>query len=213
MVRRKSSHSAEKIIHETEEQLQDPAEMTVYLYQCRHSNPEDLSKVLEKVYNSLLVSSTEANKEIDANVQSQGPLFKSPPDGYPPTAPLVVAPPPLKTGNSASFEVEQGTDHFIADPKTGNLLMVVRRDALIKIKDLLRKLDVPKKMVQIEVMLFEKRIKNENSYGMNLLKLGSKKNGVRFTSDLAPTAPASSSSSSTATAPSISLPTTWPSTS
>ena len=177
---------AERIVKETEEQLQDPAEMTVYLYQCRHSNPEDLSKVLEKVYNSLLVSSTEANKEMELNFNSQGPQFKTPPDGYPPTAPLVVAPPPLKSGSNASLELEQGTDHFIADPKTGNLLMVVRRDALVKIKDLLRKLDVPKKMVQIEVMLFEKRIKNENSYGMNMLKLGSKKNGIRFTSDLAP---------------------------
>lgn len=177
---------AEKIIRDTEEQLQDPAEMTVYLYQCRHSNPEDLSKVLEKVYNSLLVSSTEANKELDLNLNSQGPQFKAPPDGYPPTAPLVVAPPPLKTGNSASLEIEQGTDHFIADPKTGHLLMVVRRDALVKIKDLLRKLDVPKKMVQIEVLLFEKRIKNENSYGLNMLKLGSKKNGVKYSSHVAP---------------------------
>lgn len=181
---------AEKIIKETEEQLQDPAEMTVYLYQCKHSNPEDLSKVLEKVYNSLLVSSTEANKEMEFNFNSQGPQFKTPPDGYPPVAPLVVAPPPLKSGSNASLEVEQGTDHFIADPKTGNLLMVVRRDALVKIKDLLRKLDVPKKMVQIEVMLFEKRIKNENSYGMNMLKLGSKKHqAIRYTSDLAPKGP------------------------
>lgn len=177
---------AERIVHDTEDQLQDPAEMTVYLYECKHSNPEDLSQVLEKVYNSLLVSGTEANKETDVNFNSQGPLFKTPPDGYPPVAPLVVAPPPLKTGSTANVEVEQGTDHFIADPKTGNLLMVVRRDALVKIKDLLRKLDVPKKMVQIEVLLFEKRIKNENSYGMNLLKLGSKKNGVRYTSNLAP---------------------------
>jgi general secretion pathway protein D len=180
---------AEKIIKETEEQLQDPAEMTVYLYQCRHSNPEDLSKVLEKVYNSLLVSSTEANKEIDLSFNSQGPQFKTPPDGYPPTAPLVVAPPPLKTGSTASLEMEQGTDHFIADPKTGHLLMVVRRDALVKIKDLLRKLDVPKKMVQIEVLLFEKRIKNENAYGMNMLKLGSRKNGIKYTSDVAPRGP------------------------
>ncbi len=180
---------AEKVIKDTEEQLQDPAEMTVYLYQCRHSNPEDLSQVLEKVYNSLLVSSTEANKEMDVSFNSQGPLFKTPPDGYPPTAPLVVAPPPLKAGSTASLEMEQGADHFIADPKTGNLLMVVRRDALVKIKDLLRKLDVPKKMVQIEVMLFEKRIKNENSYGLNMLKLGSRKDGIRWNSDLAPEGP------------------------
>ncbi|MBI2810777.1 MAG: type II secretion system protein GspD [Candidatus Melainabacteria bacterium] len=182
---------AEKIVKETEEQLQDPAEMTVYMYQCRHSNPEDLSKVLEKVYNSLLSASTEGNKELDLSFASQGPQFKTPiPDGYPPqNPPLVVAPPPLKTGNTASLEVEQGNDHFIADPKTGNLLMVVRRDALVKIKDLLRKLDVPKKMVQIEVMLFEKRIKNENSYGMNMLKIGSKKNHLQFKSDLAPRGP------------------------
>jgi general secretion pathway protein D len=178
---------AEKIIKDTEEQLHDPAEMTVYLYSCRHSNPEDLAKVLEKVYNSLLFSSSEANKETEFNLATQGPQFKTPPDGFPPTPPLVVAPPPLKIGSSASLDVEQGSDHFIADPKTGNLLMVVRRDALAKIKDLLRKLDVPKKMVQIEVMLFEKRIKNENSYGMNMLKLGSKKNGIQFTSQFAPT--------------------------
>jgi general secretion pathway protein D len=177
---------AERMIKETEEQLQDPAEMTVYLYQCRHSNPDDLSKVLEKVYNSLLVSSTEANKEVDLNFNANGGPFKNPPDGYPPTSPLVVSPTPLKSGTSASLEMEQGTDHFISDPKTGNLLMVVRRDALIKIKDLLRKLDVPKKMVQIEVMLFEKRISNDNSYGMNLLKLGSKENGISYISDLAP---------------------------
>lgn len=178
---------AENIIKETEEQLQDPAEMTVYMYPCRHSNPDDLAKVLEKVYNSLLLASTEANKEVDVNFASQGPQFKTPPDGFPPTAPLVVAPPPLKLGSTASLEVEQGSDHFISDPKTGNLLMVVRRDALGKIKDLLRKLDVPKKMVQIEVLLFEKRIKNENSYGINMLRLGSKKNRMRFTSEFAPT--------------------------
>jgi general secretion pathway protein D len=180
---------AEKIVKETEDQLHDPAEMTVYMYQCRHSNPDDLAKVLEKVYNSLLLAATEANKETDINFASQGPIFKTPPDGYPPTPPLVVAPPPLKLGNTASLEVEQGSDHFIPDPKTGNLLMVVRRDALGKIKDLLRKLDVPKKMVQIEVMLFEKRIKNDNNYGMNMLKLGSKKNGMKWTSELAPKGP------------------------
>jgi general secretion pathway protein D len=176
---------AERVIKDTEEQLQDPAEMTVYLYQCRHSNPEDLAKVLEKVYLSLLIASSDTSKEVDT-FSSQGPLFKSPPDGYPPTPPLVVAPSPLKTGNVATVEHEQGTDHFIADPKTGNLLMVVRRDALIKVKELLRKLDIPKKMVQIELLLFEKRITNESSFGMNLLKLGSKKNGVRYTSFLAP---------------------------
>jgi general secretion pathway protein D len=59
--------------------------------------------------------------------------------------------------------------------------MVVRRDALSKIKDLLRKLDVPKKMVQIEVLLFERRLNNQSNFGLNLLKLG-KHNGVFYES-------------------------------
>ncbi|MGE0671279.1 MAG: type II secretion system protein GspD, partial [Parachlamydiales bacterium] len=102
---------------------------------------------------------------------------------------LVVSPPPLKPGSSSTVELEVGNDHFIPDPKTGTLLMVVRRDALVKIKDLLRKLDVPKKMVQIEVLLFEKRYQNQTSFGMNVLKLGSKKNGIQWTSDVAPSGP------------------------
>ena len=173
------------MVHKTEEQLHDPAEMTVYLYPCRNSNPEDLAKVLEKVYASLLLAPTEGIHESEATVSAQGPQFKSPPDGYPPSAPLVVAPPPLKTGSSATLEVEIGNDHFIADPKTGTLLMVVRRDTLAKIKELLRKLDVPKKMVQIEVLLFEKRYRNQSSFGINLLKLGTA-NGIRYSSDSAP---------------------------
>ncbi len=182
---------AEMIVRETEDQLQDPAEMTVSLYHCKHSNPEDLAQVLEKVYNSLLVASTDGNRETEVNYSSQGPQFKSPsPDGYPPTVPpLVVTPPQLNPGSKSILEIEHGTDHFIADPKTGTLLMVVRRDALGKIKDLLRTLDVPKKMVQIEVLLFEKRFNNETSYGMNMLKLGNDKNGIQFNSFLAPQGP------------------------
>lgn len=57
--------------------------------------------------------------------------------------------------------------------------MVVRRDVLPRIKDLLKRLDVPKKMVQIEVLLFEKKLNNQANYGLNLLKLGNT-NGLRY---------------------------------
>lgn len=171
---------AEKIVKDTECQLQDPMEMTVFLYTCRHSDPTDLAKVLEKVYLSLLVTSSENPKEVDFTYSSQVPAGKSP-DGYPTVPPLIVAPPSLKPATTVHAETEETTsDHFIPDPKTGTLLMVVRRDALIKIKDLLRKLDVPKKMVQIEVLLFEKQLNSENSFGLNLLKLGTKRNGAKF---------------------------------
>ncbi|HNA61812.1 MAG TPA: hypothetical protein PKW79_01910 [Rhabdochlamydiaceae bacterium] len=185
---KESVDRAEKIVKETEEQLEDPAEMTVHLYTCCHSDPADLAQILEKVYISLLTSNQEtAPRETEINYNSQIQGAKAPPEGYPPLAPLVVNPPPLKPGITTKVDIEHGyTDHFIPDPKTGTILMTVRRDVLGRIKELLKKLDVPKKMVQIEVLLFERRIDSQNDFGLNLLRLGKKDNGVTFTSGLWP---------------------------
>lgn len=174
---------AEKIVRSTEEQLLDPSEVTVYLYTCRHSDPVDLAKVLEKVYNSLLIVPAEPNKEIDYTYQNKpiGPNPPPPADGYPPNVPpLMIGPRPLNSGTLVQAEVIEGSDRFIPDPKTGTLLMVVRRDALSKIKDLLRQIDVPKKMVQIEVLMFEKKHNTQNNFGLNFLKIGPDRNHVTF---------------------------------
>jgi general secretion pathway protein D len=177
---------AEKVVQDTEEQLQNPAEMTVHLYTCRHSDPTDLSKILEKVYSALLVASTEVKESVDFSYMQQGFPYR-PPEGYPPTAPMPVAPPPLKSGSMTQGEVESGADHFVPDPKTGNLLMVVRKDVLPRIKALLKQLDIPKKMVQIEVLLFERILNNNDSFGLNLLKIGASNNNIRYTSLFSPT--------------------------
>lgn len=182
---------AEKIAHSTEEQLLDPSEVTVYLYTCRHSDPVDLSKVLEKVYNSLLITPAEPNKEADFTYQNKpiGPNPPIPADGYPQNVPpLMIGPRPINSGTVVQGEFEEGSDRFIPDPKTGTLLMVVRRDALTKIKDLLRQIDVPKKMVQIEVLMFEKKHNTQNNFGLNFLKLGPERNHVEFDGLFAPRA-------------------------
>ena len=176
---------AEKIVKDTEEQLQNPTEMTVQVYSCRHSDPNDLAKVLEKVYSAIVSSSTDTRDSVDYSYTQQGMPYRTP-DGYAPSAPMPVAPPPLKNGTMAQVEVEGGTDHFIPDPKTGNLLMVVRKDVLSKVKNLLRKLDVPKKMVQIEVLLFERSIHNRDSFGLNLLKIHTTHSDVKYNSLFTP---------------------------
>lgn len=172
---------AEKIIHDTEDQLQDPTEMTVFVYNCRHSDPEELSKILEKVYVTLLSVLPELGREtLEATYTQQGAIPK-PPEGYAPAQPLPVSPGPFKPAISTSLEVERSeAENFIPDPKTGSILMVIRRDTLSKIKDLLRKLDVPKKMVQIEVLLFERRLDTHANAGLNLLKIGKDHNGMRY---------------------------------
>lgn len=179
MGRRETVERAEKVVRDTENQLQDPAEMTVFMYNCKHSDPNDLAKVLDKVYYSLFHAVAENRENVDVNYSARGNAVALPPDGYAQAPGLTVPPQRFKPEIDTKLEVEQNSDHFIPDPKTGNLLMVVRRDVLFRIKDLLRYLDVPKKMVQIEVLLFEKKINNQSNYGLNLLKLGGH-NGVRY---------------------------------
>lgn len=177
---RETVDRAEKIVKETEDQLQDPAEMTVFLYTCKHSDPIDLAKMLDRVYYSLIHMPSE-NRENIETFSAKGQSIPTTPDGYANSPPLVVPPQTFKPEISTRYEqVEKSSDNFIPDPKTGTLLMVIRRDVLARIKELLRKLDIPKKMVQIEVLLFEKRLHNQSSFGLNLLKIGSSRNGMRY---------------------------------
>lgn len=71
-------------------------------------------------------------------------------------------------------EPNQGRNNFIVDVKTGSIVMVVESFYLNKLKELIKKLDIPKKMVMIEVLLFEKQIEKNSVFGLNLLRLGDK---------------------------------------
>ncbi|MCB1107133.1 MAG: hypothetical protein KDK76_03455 [Chlamydiia bacterium] len=172
---------AEQLVKETERQIEDPMEMTVYWYTCRHSDPIDVAEVLEKVYASLIYSGVEGQSPLPEGTplpptRSLEPPPEpqlSPPTYGPPQYSTVVHPPTAVAATIEAQKERSYTTNFIPDPKTGSIMMVVRRDTLEKIKGLIRKLDVPKKMVQIEVLLFEKRIKNQNNFGINLLRLGS----------------------------------------
>ena len=201
---RETVDRAEKVVRETEDQVDDPTEKTVFWYKCRHSDPVDLAEVLEKVYSSLVYTSVETGGKGEIappHVQTPTPYNELPPppvdyDGTcntsqypaayeptytygqqlptygPPPCPPAIQPPAVKFGTLASQERRSMTNNFVPYDKTGAILMVVRRDTLPKLKELLRKLDVPKKMVQIEVLLFEKRVQRDERSGLNFLKLG-----------------------------------------
>ena len=179
---------AEEVILETESQITNPCEMTVFWYTCRHSDPVDVANVLERVYLSLIFSGTnQGEKELmDRDFPPLSPElnleFPQPAYTYGPQAPpLTVNAPVVNAGTVEDQKKKSGNFNFIPYVKTGSIMMVVRRDTLDKIKDLLKKLDVPKKMVHMEVLLFEKVIKNKNNFGLNVLKLGSFASGQRQT--------------------------------
>lgn len=166
---------AENLVKETEGQIEDPTAMTVYWYNCRHSDPIDIAEVLEKVYASLIYSGVAGQEPLPEMAPLPLPRSQespSEPQPFPPYSSVVYPPTPL-AGTIEAQKEKSYTTNFIPYPKTGAIMMVVRRDTLDKIKELIRKLDIPKKMVQIEVLLFEKRIKNHNNFGLNLLRLGS----------------------------------------
>lgn len=182
---KESVERAQKIVKETEAQLEDPTEMTIYLYSCKHSDPTDLSQLLDKVYHSLLTIETNPNGELrsSSNSLSSQKNNSLPPVDIAASSSLAVSPPALQTDiNFASNNEKKVSHHFIPDLKTGTILMTVRKDALEKIHDLLKKLDIPKKMVEIEVLLFERRINSQNNFGMNLLKLGNPNCGATYIS-------------------------------
>lgn len=95
----------------------------------------------------------------------EDPYFQRP---VPPVAPAFVFP-----ANSRERPAQVDFGNFIVDPKSSSIVMVVEADLLPRIKELIAKIDIPKKMVQLEVLLFEKRIDKANTYGLNLLRVGS----------------------------------------
>ncbi len=177
---------AERLVEKAQDQIEDPMEMTIFSYTCRHSDPSEVAEVLEKVYTSLITSGVPRET---AKLQNGSPLVKGrlidaetgqPAYGLLPHPSRLLAAPNSSAPPESRKEKDSGTS-FIPFPKTGTITMVVRRDSLPKIKNLLRKLDVPKKMVKIEVLLFEKRSNHENSFGLNLLRFGDAASNTHMT--------------------------------
>jgi len=151
-----------KLINSIESQIEDPQEKTVFWYTAKHSDAEELATVLAKVYDLLSQGS------FDGTVKKEEKKEEGKKDEKLPVPTKFVGPATAQK----SHKTADGRNNFIVDAKTSAIIMVVEMDALPKIKELLKKLDVPKRMVQLEVLLFEKKITNKNRSGLNLLRLG-----------------------------------------
>jgi general secretion pathway protein D len=180
---REEIRKAERIIQEVEDQVGESRGKVIYWYTTKHSDAEVLAEVLEKIYNLMVttgVSSEEAQQQLQYNPEG-------PPGATPESIPVIGTPirRPYdegyfvddrfvinKTHPRIQEPINQNRDNFIVDPKTGSITMVVEVDILPKLKELIKKLDVPKRMVQLEVLLFEKKFDREDDFGMNLFRIG-----------------------------------------
>lgn len=162
---------AQKLIRDVESQIEDPHEKTVFWYTAKHSDPEELASVLARVYDLLIgcEGSGKSTKPVATQTVKAETTEKKKDDKL--VVPAISVGPP-SNGSRISHKTADGENNFIVDPKTGAIIMVVKQEALPKIKELLKKLDVPKKMVQIEVLLLEKKVSNSSKCGLNLLRIG-----------------------------------------
>lgn len=153
---------AKSIIEDIELHIEDPAKNTLYWYNVKHSDPEELANILSKIY-QLLIDAEISTEKIDATIAE----VKAPTQQAVHTQPVHAGASQQQKKSSASY------GNFVVDAKTGSIMMVVKQELLPEIKKLLERLDVPKKMVQIEVLFFEKRMENQSNCGLNLLRIGS----------------------------------------
>lgn len=192
---------AQKILNDLESQLEDPGEKVIYWYTCKHSNPEDIAEVLEKVYDSLVGSGFEKKADGSTTTTTTVTTTPPPPQAAPPSPvptpdnpcplpylypgpgynPVLPATAPFVQPALYDNEQEIAFGNFIVDSKTTSILMVVRREELPKIKTLLKKLDVPKRMVQLDVLLVEKKFRDNREIGFSLLQLGTNASGKKET--------------------------------
>jgi general secretion pathway protein D len=157
-----------RVIEDVEGEICNPKALTTYTYATRHTDAEELADVLYRAYCLMVQSPCEiASTAVpEAPIDPDRPIDPTPVTTEPRGRPLQVA-------------EEQG--NFVVDPKTGTIVMVIEEAFLPEIQSLLRRLDVPKKMVRLEVLLFEKRIDSTNKFGLDLLRIGAPANNVNDT--------------------------------
>lgn len=189
---REEIRKAEQIIADVEEQVGEARERTIFWYMTKHSDPEDLAEVLSRVYYLMVSTGTgsdgpiplpgnsQSNAEADARISiAPPPIIPLPPpqrqyiDGFYQEGNFPINPTPVEPPIAGPLRPRSNRPNFIVDYKTGAIVMVVEVDLLAKLKELIKRLDVPKKMVQLDVLLFEKRLAKKNNFGLNLLRIGS----------------------------------------
>lgn len=195
---------AEKVIRELESQLGEAREKTVFWYTCQHSEAEEIAKVLDKVYSLMKVSkleapegtaaSTSASAENSINLTAihdhegdhrhdydygyNNEQTHNSSDVYDDGYSIVINPKRVDFTKQEDNRADTKRKNFIVDAKTGSIIMVVEPELLDRLKDLLRKIDVPKKMVQLDIIVFEKSFRDTTEYGLHLLNLGGTATGT-----------------------------------
>lgn len=186
---------AEQMIYDVECQIGTAREKVVHWYVAKHAVPDELADLLYRIYMVMVQeriaivgdSCDDRDVNVSTVIQERPPAqFKFPEQLYQEdfyqSGSVAVNPAPITLVPTRDPRPPNaGRDNFLVDNKTGTIVMVVEEDLLPKLLEVVKKLDVPVKMVQIEVLLFEKRVREQTNYGLNLLRIGSAATQTHYT--------------------------------
>lgn len=169
------------LISDLEKQIENNTGKRLFWYTAKHANAEDLAKVVSKVHNMLLNTTSESGS-LGSTEKGSETRSKSAdePKGNPGNIPpLVVNPQEVGYGEGKSSSGFEGSDSIVVDPKSGALIMAVDPAILPQLQQLIARLDTPKKMVRIDFLLFEKKIKDQMQFGIDMVRAGNSATGTK----------------------------------
>ncbi len=150
------------LLDQLEGKLSEGEENIFFWYTCQHSDPQEIADLLSKLFsqkaaNLNQLSITKKNEERSRESLSVNPAFVRPG--------TIEKSIPSEIGNS-----------IVVDPKTSSILMIIKKEEAKSLETVLKRIDVPKRMVQIDVLLVERTLRDSKQTGINLLKIGSSAN-------------------------------------
>ena len=148
-----------ELLDELEAKLAEGEENIFFWYTCQHSDPQEIADLLSRLF---------AQKTANLSYLSNSKQEDHRRDGNLPINPAFIKPGTIE--KNASPEI---ANNIVVDPKTSSLLMIIRKEEAKSLEAVLKRIDVPKRMVQIEVLLVERTLRDSKQTGINLLKIGS----------------------------------------
>ncbi len=151
-----------QLLTRLEAQLLEGEENVFYWYTCKHSDPKEMADLLSQLF----ANRTEALAKISSLTENKQR------EHYP-------VHPDFNSSDTMKKEVFESLSSIVVDPKTSSLLMIIKKEEVKTLEAILKKIDVPKRMVQIDVLLVERTLRDSKQTGINILKIGSRQNPVK----------------------------------
>ena len=162
---------ARKLIDEIEEQIDRDSGQQLLWHRCKHEQPKVLAELAVQLCDMLDGACNQG--QTTGNAFSKHALSVSNRQNAETKKAKPSKKPAQQMETTRKAALSKGSLQVTFDPKSGYLIMALPGHLVAKMQEALNRLDAPKEMVQIDLLLLERRVTDANRSGIQLLRLGS----------------------------------------